>query len=613
MKTPNRIIKKLFLEKTKYGFAFSTNSSLVSYVLNNKIVVYDYQQKKRVKCITVKQIESPPSWNSKTNEFTFVADKTLWLYDCAKDKLIKIVKDNFWFPSARRFKGGWDFLKGLLFETKDNFLKWDPLGKPINYFVTKTANTYSLVKFNLISKQKQLLFQCSDQPPTSFDISANAQYVLYTILLKDSDNYEVRLYDQQTKTGYLISKERYYLYLQPTIKAIPWNNNFLIRTTRNQLSKLYLVNTSLRSMAKLVSFKSNIYNWIYSPTQKQVYVGFKRNNFGQEAIALISLKKQVSKKLFLVKEPGVNIPLFVNKDEELFYLNASPQNLGGLKQKRLSQTKSSSILPLTSLGNKNNLFITPEEKLVLTADNEKMYLQLYKPKNLIAGKKYSCVIVIRGGPTNSSYLLPQSLCSLLAQQNYFVLLSNYRGSTGFGTNWTQAVRGIGIGQKDLSDIISTVAYAKKDPRINSKNIAIYGKSWGGYLALLCGCKYPKLFKCVIADSSISDWKIQFAKTEIPTYDQWLFKSKNTPLLKKLKSLSPINITPKSFPPNLIICGQKDKNTPYEQSANFVSKLQKLETETTSLFFKNEGHIYQDPRVINQWTRKILTFLNRYLV
>ena len=95
-----------------------------------------------------------------------------------------------------------------------------------------------------------------------------------------------------------------------------------------------------------------------------------------------------------------------------------------------------------------------------------------------------------------------------------VITLNYRGSTGYGLAFMEAVVGEGVGKRDQQDVLAA-AYAKTLPWADvSRGVGIGGHSWGGYLTLMGVTQAPEAFSCGVAWAAIADWTVQQAQTEV---------------------------------------------------------------------------------------------------
>ena len=141
-----------------------------------------------------------------------------------------------------------------------------------------------------------------------------------------------------------------------------------------------------------------------------------------------------------------------------------------------------------------------------TAD---LYYKLYKPKNLIPGKKYPVIVNVYGGPhaqrvTNSWQGF--NMTQYYLQQGYIVFQLDNRGSNYRGTAFEFSIYKQ-LGKVEIADQISGVKYLQSLSFVDKNRIAIYGHSYGGYMALMAMFKANDYFSAGVAGAPVTDWML----------------------------------------------------------------------------------------------------------
>ena len=89
------------------------------------------------------------------------------------------------------------------------------------------------------------------------------------------------------------------------------------------------------------------------------------------------------------------------------------------------------------------------------------------------------VLLVHGGPWARDYYGYSGYDQWLANRGYAVLSVNFRGSTGFGKDFTNAGDGEwAAGMHD--DLIDAVQWAVESGTTTADKVAIMGGSYGGY-------------------------------------------------------------------------------------------------------------------------------------
>ncbi|MGD8779617.1 MAG: S9 family peptidase [Ignavibacteria bacterium] len=199
----------------------------------------------------------------------------------------------------------------------------------------------------------------------------------------------------------------------------------------------------------------------------------------------------------------------------------------------------------------------------------------------------------------------------LANRGYAVLQINIRGSFGYGKKYWQA--GFNeMGGKIQDDIADGVAWLIEQNIADPGRIAVYGHSYGGYLALTSITFNPDLYKCGISYGGIVD--VMGFMSRIPSkfkpFVDMLYETMGNPVTEKehLENISPINNTEKIKVPLLIAHGSKDNKVEKKGVDKFVAELQAKNIPVEYFIGKNEGHVFRNEKNIIKFYRSIENFL-----
>lgn len=180
------------------------------------------------------------------------------------------------------------------------------------------------------------------------------------------------------------------------------------------------------------------------------------------------------------------------------------------------------------------------------------------------------IVMPHGGPFARDTEEWDWWAQFLADRGYVVVQPNYRGSSGYGTRFTEK----GEGQWGLSmqdDLLDAVAALAKEGVADPKRACIVGASYGGYAAERSAERDPGAFRCAVSYAGVSDLKAMKA------YDsQFLYAGARADWLKKqapdLAAVSPINAVARFSTPLLLVHGAKDRVVPVKQSRHLARKL-----------------------------------------
>lgn len=151
----------------------------------------------------------------------------------------------------------------------------------------------------------------------------------------------------------------------------------------------------------------------------------------------------------------------------------------------------------------------PEVVTFTARDGATVYARLYKPKTAHANKPAVLFVHGAGYLQNahkwwSSYFREYMFNNMLADNGYYVLDIDYRGSAGYGRDWRTGIYRH-MGGKDLSDHVDGVNWLVKNYGVNPKNVGLYGGSYGGFITLMGLFTEPDVFASGAALRSVTDW------------------------------------------------------------------------------------------------------------
>ncbi|MHC8368919.1 S9 family peptidase [Pseudomonas sp. ZT5P21] len=112
------------------------------------------------------------------------------------------------------------------------------------------------------------------------------------------------------------------------------------------------------------------------------------------------------------------------------------------------------------------------------------------------------VVFIHGGPTSACYPMLDPRIQYWAQRGFAVADLNYRGSSGYGRAYRQALH-LSWGEVDVEDACAVVTHLAERGLIDGDKAFIRGGSAGGYTTL-CALAFKKVFRAGASLYGVSD-------------------------------------------------------------------------------------------------------------
>lgn len=221
---------------------------------------------------------------------------------------------------------------------------------------------------------------------------------------------------------------------------------------------------------------------------------------------------------------------------------------------------------------------------------------------------FPVVMFVHGGPTaaDTDAWYPQTQAYVDA--GFAVGMVNYRGSTGYGSEWRDALVG-DIGGPEVEDVNAGLADLVTRGIADSDRAVIAGWSWGGYITLLELGKHPDLWTCGIAGIPVGDYEASYEDLSplLAAYDRALLGGTPQDVPELMRDRNPIYFTDGVKVPVLFIAGENDSRCPFRQVMLYVDKLkERNHPHEVYLFSTGHGSYDSDERV--RQMRVMLRFL-----
>ncbi len=127
---------------------------------------------------------------------------------------------------------------------------------------------------------------------------------------------------------------------------------------------------------------------------------------------------------------------------------------------------------------------------------------VFIPKGIDPAKKYPLLVLPHGGVhSNFNTFYTHIIRELMAQQ-YIVVAAEYRGSTGYGKGFYEA---IDYGGLEVEDVYASKKYMVENYDIvDGSRVGIFGWSHGGLISLMNIFEHPEDYKVAYAGVPVSD-------------------------------------------------------------------------------------------------------------
>ncbi|OJJ46244.1 hypothetical protein ASPZODRAFT_97960 [Penicilliopsis zonata CBS 506.65] len=248
------------------------------------------------------------------------------------------------------------------------------------------------------------------------------------------------------------------------------------------------------------------------------------------------------------------------------------------------------------------------------ANDHPVHAWVVKPSNFKPGEKYPLAYLIHGGPQGAwnDQWSTRWNPAVFAEQGYVVITPNPTGSTGYGQDFTDAIKGSWGGlpyidiQKGFEHIEKNLNY------VDTSRAVALGASYGGFMVnWMQGHSLGRKFKALVTHDGIFNLTNALASEEqyFPLHDL------EGPFWKKPENWDrwdPARFTQNWETPHLIIHNELDYRLPISDGLGAFNVLQMRGVESAFLTFPDENHWVLKPENSLVWHQTVLNWINKYV-
>ncbi|HEX9336592.1 MAG TPA: prolyl oligopeptidase family serine peptidase, partial [Pseudonocardiaceae bacterium] len=150
------------------------------------------------------------------------------------------------------------------------------------------------------------------------------------------------------------------------------------------------------------------------------------------------------------------------------------------------------------------------------------------------------VFLVHGGPHAADDDRFSAYRAVWVDAGFAVIEVNYRGSTGYGSAWRDAIEGR-PGLTELEDVAAVYDWAVGSGLSDPARMVVEGGSWGGYLTLMALGTQPERWAAGVAIVPVADYVTAYADEMEPLrdFDRALFGGSPDELPDRYRECSPI--------------------------------------------------------------------------
>jgi dipeptidyl aminopeptidase/acylaminoacyl peptidase len=192
---------------------------------------------------------------------------------------------------------------------------------------------------------------------------------------------------------------------------------------------------------------------------------------------------------------------------------------------------------------------------------------------------FPTVFDVHGGPAayDEDSFSPDAAAWI--DHGFAVVRVNYRGSSGYGSTWRDAIEGR-PGLVELEDVKAVRDWAVSSGLADPSRLVLTGGSWGGFITLLGIGTQPGDWSVAIGIVPVADYVAAYEDEMegLQAFDRSLFGGSPAEVPERYTASSPITYVDQVTTPVLVMAGENDPRCPIRQIDNYLARLRELGKE-----------------------------------
>ena len=250
----------------------------------------------------------------------------------------------------------------------------------------------------------------------------------------------------------------------------------------------------------------------------------------------------------------------------------------------------------------------PEDFRWHSVDGREIQGWLYRPSGAAKG----LVVQVHGGPTAHSEDALSAFIQSCVAAGFAVLDPNYRGSTGFGLEFREAIRAEGWGGREQDDIRTGAEAVVANGLVPRGKVAVTGTSYGGYSSWCAVTRWPADMLAAAAPiCGMTDLVIDYYSTrpDLRPYSEEMLGGSPEQVPERYRERSPIHFVDRITADLLIVQGMNDPNVTPENLHSVETALTRAGIDYETLLFDDEGHGIRKPKNLRILYQRLIEFFD----
>ena len=247
-------------------------------------------------------------------------------------------------------------------------------------------------------------------------------------------------------------------------------------------------------------------------------------------------------------------------------------------------------------------------------EGRRLHSFLVLPPSFDPARRYPILAMMHGGHASMwrDAIHPRWNYHLLSQPDFVIVATDYRGSIGYGEDFTLAIAGDPL-RGPVEDIIAGVDdAAKRFDFLDGERVCALGASYGGHLANWIAGASDR-FDCVVSHAGLASLEQQWTTSDVIRHREIMMGGPFWENPETWLDQSPLMQAAGFDVPILMSIGVDDYRVPLGNTLAMWSALERMDAPNRLLVWSKSNHWIMHPRDNQRFYREVRAWLERWLL
>lgn len=256
----------------------------------------------------------------------------------------------------------------------------------------------------------------------------------------------------------------------------------------------------------------------------------------------------------------------------------------------------------------------PQHFWFTNSAGQRIHNMIVLPPNFDPAKKYPLFVLIHGGAANMwrDQISLRWNYHLLAKPGYVMVMTNYRGSTGFGDKFAQSIQNDPL-RGPADDVNAGADEAiKRFPFIDATRQVAGGASYGGHLANWLEATNNGRYKAIVSHAGLSTLLTQWGTSDAIYHRELMVGGPAWDKNPIWVDQSPLTYAGNFKTPILMSVGEHDFRVPMNNTLEMWAALQRMKVPSRLLIWPDANHWIQNAEDSRFFYKEVADWLAKWI-